>query len=313
MLFLNEAFAADPGMPSRSEVASWSHWNLWRTRQQPFKELADGSEVVLVHSWPGGGRLAWQIAAADVVSASYASKSDAVKQISSALGLTSRQVQEHEYTARGPDSGFVLVWSYRPVRRLDLPRPSDVRFRPNGWLKEDDPAILQRWGVSKPRPAQGTKRPGRRSPAGQGRLGLPERVAVEEHSMRLATDWCRSKGWRVVEDVSKTSSWDLEARKRRGGRALFVEVKGTTGKRPQVELTAAEVGHAWGHPDDTALVVVTEIVLGRDVSGPVASGGKVQAWCPWSPTESELAVTMYRWRPATTRSRSETMGSQPST
>jgi len=170
-------------------------------------------------------------------------------------------------------SGYLLDWSYRPVRRLDLPRLVDMKFRPNGWLRVDDPATLRRWGLAATAPRVKQRLPAR-SPIGQGRLGLAERLAVAAHAMARAEEWCRKSGWPVVEDVSRRSSWDLEARQRRGARPLFVEVKGTTGKKVEVEVTAAEVRHAQGNPADTVLLVVTEILL-KKVPSPTASGGKV--------------------------------------
>lgn len=281
-------------MPTRGEVADSSHWNLWRVRQPPFNDLADGDDVVLVDSWSGGGRMTWQVRATNVVASDYGSKQDAVRQIARALGLTPAQVRKSEYTARGPDVGYLLAWSCRPMRRLDLPRPADMRFRPNGSLRIDDPARLRRWGLA-PTDAALNQRPPARSPVGQGRLGLAERLAVEAHAMARAEEWCRKSGWRLVDDVSRRSSWDLGARRRRGAKPLFVEVKGTTGRELEVEVTAAEVRHAQANPADTVLVIVTEILLTKG-SPPKASGGKVHAIHPWSPDASELAPTRYRWK-----------------
>lgn len=296
MLFLNWTSPSDPGMPTRGEVADSSHWNLWRVRQPPFNDLADGDDVVLVDTWPGGGRMTWQVRSTNVVASSYGSKPDAGRQIARALGLTPAQVRKSDYTVRGPDVGYLLAWSYRPVRRLNLPRPVDMKFRPNGWLRIDDPSTLRRWGIVATAPRM-NQRPPARSPIGQGRLGLAERLAVEAHAMARAEEWCRKSGWPVVEDVSRRSSWDLEARKRRGAKPLFVEVKGTTGKKLEVEVTAAEVRHAQGNPADTVLLVVTEILLKKGPS-PTASGGTVHAIHPWSPEASELTATRYRWKAA---------------
>jgi hypothetical protein len=113
--------------------------------------------------------------------------------------------------------------------------------------------------------------------------------------MARAEEWCRKSGWSVVEDVSRRSSWDLEARKRRGAKPLFVEVKGTTGKKLEVEVTAAEVRHARANPSDTALVVVTEIALKKGPQ-PLATGGKLHVIQPWSPDAAELTPTRYRWK-----------------
>lgn len=116
--------------------------------------------------------------------------------------------------------------------------------------------------------------------------------------MDRAEDWCRQNGWSIVEDVSRRSSWDLEARKRRNGRPLFVEVKGTTGRKLEVEVTEGEVRHARANPRDTVLIVVTDIVLKRGKQ-PGASGGKLHSVYPWSPEDSELRPTRYRWKSRT--------------
>lgn len=296
MLFLNWTNTSDPGMPTRAEVADGFHWNLWKTRQVPFADLSDGAEIVLVDSWPSGGRLTWVVRAKDVVASPYATKDEAVRLVARGLGLQRSVVRSHGYTAGRPDAGYVLAWSPRPVRRLDLPRPDDMTFLRNGWLRVDDPVVLRRWGLAGGQPAAAQPRP-RRSPIGHGRLGVAERVAVEDHAMRRAEAWCRQHGWPIVEDVSRQSSWDLEARKRKGGRVLFVEVKGTTGSKVDVEVTAAEVRHARMHPGDTVLIVITEIRLKRGAH-PTASGGRIHVVNPWDPTDSELTTTRYRWRPS---------------
>lgn len=296
MYFLNTGFQADPGMPPRSEVADECHWNLWRVRQQPFKELTDGSRIVLVHSWPGDGRLTWQVTARDVVTAAYTSKAEAQQLIGTALGISSRDLRQNEYTAQGPDKGFLLALRYGSPRRLNLPRPADMHFRPNGWLTVEDPAILKQWGLAGESAASTTQK---QAAKGQGRLGPAESRAVEKHAMKLAEDWCRSNGWPLVKDVS-SGSWDLEARKRPSGPPLFVEVKGLTGKLPVIEVTVAEVEHALKHPADTMLIVVTNITLHRGIA-PTASGGDLHVWNPWSPIKTELRTTVYRWRPGADR------------
>ena len=293
MYFLNWTSDADPGMPTRAEVAEGTHWNLWRLRQVPFNELADGSDVVLVDTWPGGGRLSWQVKATHVVAEPYGSKAAVVNRIASGLSLPASEVRRNGYTLKGPDAGYVLAWRYRPVRRLAIPRPPDLRFRPNGWLRVDDPAVLRRWGIDAATNAAAVAR--RKSPIGQGRLSHDERVAVEARAMSVATDWCRSHGWPLVEDVSARSSWDLEARSKPSRPPLYVEVKGTTGKHATVEVTAAEVRHARENPLDTALIVVTNIALTRGAT-PTASGGQTHVWHPWTPNDAELTATMYRWR-----------------
>lgn len=114
--------------------------------------------------------------------------------------------------------------------------------------------------------------------------------------MNRASDWCRENGWSIVDDVLRRCSWDLEARKVKGGVPLFVEVKGTTGSKLDVEVTDAEVRHALANPKSTALLIVTDIALSKGEI-PAASGGKPHVIRPWAPKATELTPTRYRWRP----------------
>jgi hypothetical protein len=149
MLFLSHGrYYADPGMPTKQEVGGGCHWNLWQVRMPPFKELGDGMHVVLVDSWPGGGRLTWEIETRRVVVAPYSSKAAVVRMISKAVGLPEREVSTHPYTRSHPASGYVLAFGYRPIRRIARPRPKDLRLRQHGWLQVDDVAVLRRWGLS---------------------------------------------------------------------------------------------------------------------------------------------------------------------
>ena len=143
MLFLNWTNTSDPGMPTRAEVADGFHWNLWKTRQVPFAELSHGTDIVLVDSWPGEGRLTWQVRATDVVAAPYATRGGAVRLVATGLGPKRSVVRNHDDTAGRPDAGYALAWNTRPIRRLDLPRPADMTFLRNGWLRVDDPAVLR--------------------------------------------------------------------------------------------------------------------------------------------------------------------------
>jgi len=297
MLFLNWSNDEDPGFPSRSD-ANGSHWNLWKVRQHPYALLTQGSRVVLVDSWPGGGRMSWEVEALHVVKEPYNSKAEASRLIAAGLGLDAQRVRRHYYTVRGPDSGYVLAFRYRPVRKIDLPRPAGMRFRPNGWLLVEDSSVLSRWGLTG-KPAA----PPRQRRGGQGRLSLAERLAVEDRAMQAAKAWCLKNGWPLVEHVSRKKSWDLEGRKTRNSAPYFVEVKGTIGPEPTVELTAAEVRHALRNPGRTILIVVTGINLNRNDPAPAASGGRVRAWRSWAPDPSELEVTRYRWKPSGARGR----------
>ena len=113
---------------------------------------------------------------------------------------------------------------------------------------------------------------------GQGLSG-PERRAVEMRAMELAMQHLKAEGF-SCQDTSANESFDVLAEKQ--GQRIKVEVKGTTSDicdsilmtRNEVELHRSEKGL-------TALLIVSQIRLHRDVQPPQASGGTVEAHLFW--------------------------------
>lgn len=131
MLFLNDDTGSDQGMPDRAEISAFVQWNLWKRRMPPYKRLADGDDIVLVKSWPGGGRLTWQVRAFDVTKMDYTRKADAVDAIwakVAPLGWNRQDVVANRYTVGKADQGHLLFLRTRPVRRLALPKPPDMKI-----------------------------------------------------------------------------------------------------------------------------------------------------------------------------------------
>jgi hypothetical protein len=99
MLFLNhtsyDSENSAPPVPSKSKVARMCHWNMWQRRMIPFNELSDGMRIVLVESWPRGGRLLWEIEATHVITERYLSKRAAIR----VLQLTGQVLQLTGHTA----------------------------------------------------------------------------------------------------------------------------------------------------------------------------------------------------------------------
>lgn len=110
-------------------------------------------------------------------------------------------------------------------------------------------------------------------------LTASERRAVELRAMHLATQFLQSEGF-ACDDKSAFEPFDILAR--RDGRALKIEVKGTTSElcdsilmtRNEVELHRQEKGA-------TGLLIVSRIQLDRSGATPSASGGVVEALMQW--------------------------------
>lgn len=129
---------------------------------------------------------------------------------------------------------------------------------------------------------------------GQGfGLSQTERKQVELRAMRVARELYESNGWKVV-DTSGSHPYDLLATLE--GLQRFIEVKGTVGEGNSIILTHGEVKHVRQHRRDSALVVVSRIVLTDSEGGCVASGGEIRIQAdPWVIDELRLEPTEYRY------------------
>lgn len=287
---------------TRAEVRDDFYWNIWRRALSPFNLLADGVDVLLLESWPGGGIVSWHVQAEDVIVKRVTGKAEAVRLITRQTGLTRREVMINGYTQDKPDDATVLIyWTARPVKRLNIAKPPALKVRRNGWLVTDD-AALSRLGVRLDGQGSQAKKPTKAAASrrGQGRrLDVEAKRAVEVHAETLAEAWCRRQGWSNIQFVGSTKSWDIEGTDRRG-RLRYVEVKGTTGQFADVEVTSGEVESARTHGNSHLIFIVHGVTL--DFVGKVwkTSGGTAVIYAPWKPKDGELTVVRYRWKPAPT-------------
>lgn len=130
--------------------------------------------------------------------------------------------------------------------------------------------------------------------SGQG-FGLtpPERRAVELRAMAKASVYLDANGY-SWKDTSANRPYDFIATKDRV--ETIVEVKGTTSLGEFFFLTANEVAaHQRDHPNN-GLIVVHSIELDRTKTPPVASGGEVNAYFPWTIEEANLGVLAYQYK-----------------
>ena len=105
-------------------------------------------------------------------------------------------------------------------------------------------------------------------------MSQAERKSVELYAMRIARDLYELKGW-TVSDKSSSHPFDLLAERNHERR--FVEVKGTTGRGHAIILTRGEVEHVLNNSKESALVIVSGIVLAKDSNNDewIASDGEV--------------------------------------
>ena len=137
-------------------------------------------------------------------------------------------------------------------------------------------------------------------------LSATQKKVVEEWAVAQAIGLLKSMGWKdsEIKDVGATESYDLHCES--GAKKLFVEVKGTTSAGETVILTRNEVAlHKREFPNN-ALIVCSKIALTKG-DPPVASGGELRIWEPWSIDNDALRALGYEYKVP-----SEELGRDPS-
>ena len=258
-------------------------WNMWQRRLPPFHDLNIGTRVVLVSGGgPLAGVLTWEVEAVQVVKDRYSDHEHAW-QLIRPLGLSKAAFMQQPYTLAAPPSGWLLAWTYTPIRQIMAPRSPEHQIGRNGWGGTD------------------ALRVGGGSTIGQGRLSDPLlRRKVELAAMSKVHDWLRQRGHsaRSIHDTSANHPYDYEVGPAHSPQ-FGVEVKGTIGQRGPVTVTAGEVRSAREGGVRTVLAVVHSIELTLQADGRwKASGGKLWLDDDWRPGDESLQPIEYRHYPA---------------
>jgi hypothetical protein len=157
-----------------------------------------------------------------------------------------------------------------------------LRARPALWLIE---RLITPSGALDVETVLVASRPGVKRPHPLYMQDAVARRAVEIRAMKVSIDHL-TKNWDHVVDVSATESFDLLCRS--GNEMLHVEVKGTTSDGGSIVLTRNEVSHARKEHPRVALYVVSWIDLALSGSNPVATGGILTRYEPWTIDDFEL-------------------------
>ncbi|MER6592543.1 DUF3883 domain-containing protein [Micromonospora purpureochromogenes] len=257
-------------------------WNMWQRRLLPFQQIDIGTRVVLVSGGgPSAGRLTWEVEVLDVVKDRYDDHEHAARLIQE-LGIPRADFLNTEYTTNAPDSGWLLGWTYRPVRRIMQPRLPEHRIGRNGW------GLTDTLGVR----GTGTR--------GQGRLDDPLlRRKVELAAMTLVYQWLINQGHsrRSIRNTSAYHPYDYEVGPEHAPK-LRVEVKGTLGGQSPVFVTAGEVRAAREDGIRTVLAIVHDLELTLRADGSwTVQGGDLWLDDPWMPNDDALQATQFRYEP----------------
>jgi len=292
--------------PTKAQLTEGLHWNMWKRRLPPFNDLQEGDRVFLVRpDGHGGSNIAWEVEVARVVRSAYRSKEHAWQVVRDGFPgrITKSEFINQDYTDRATDEGWVLAWVSLPVREVRVARPSELRFRPNGWLNLErlSDRQLQRWGIAGGLSgASGPNTQPMAASAGAARSSDAKRNrAVELRAMKVARKHMMSKlGWTKdeIRDTSSNQPYDFECR--RGNKIVRVEVKGLSGAPGSVILTRGEVEHARLANVKTILVVVSGIQIEDTDTGELRGvGGELVSWDPWHVDRGRLVPASFDYTP----------------
>jgi hypothetical protein len=114
-------------LPERPrELSEEPSYNLWSRRLWPYTDVAVGDTLFWYESKTG----AWKSEVTDVVRFRYASKHEVAKR----LRLPREEIKS-AYFRHAPNSGFCLSYKVKPLERINFPKPDNLRFPHQGWLR----------------------------------------------------------------------------------------------------------------------------------------------------------------------------------
>lgn len=127
-------------IPESAEELNDHLWfNMWSVRLWPYRELLSGDTLYWYES--PNKRIVWVSRVFEVYRFTYDSKDEAGNRIQSRFGPFDRR---QTYYINAPERGYCLAWKVKGLQRLDLPKPDDVRFPRQGWLRVET-KIVRDW------------------------------------------------------------------------------------------------------------------------------------------------------------------------
>ncbi len=123
---------------SAEEFADGFWFNLWRIKLWPYRELVIGDLLYWHESL--SKRIVWKSRVTHLDRFPYDSKNAALHRLVSRFGDFD---PAQPYFVEGPDQGYCLAWKVIPLQRVSLPKPDDLRFPRQGWLRVDDETAIQ--------------------------------------------------------------------------------------------------------------------------------------------------------------------------
>ena len=145
-----EGFITSRGYPlptDTGEMASNLWFNMWQRRLWPYKELKEGETLYWYDTKEQA--IVWRSRVAQVERFEYTSKDEVRKRFEAAFGVTGLI---DPYFDKAKDGGYCIAYKLDSLVRLDVPKPADLKFPMEGWLRCSDEGAAE-WLKNLPSPA----------------------------------------------------------------------------------------------------------------------------------------------------------------
>lgn len=124
---------------SADDFANRPWFNLWRIKLWPYRELVT-DDILYWYESPTR-YIVWKSRVVDVDRFFYPSHRALQERLEARFGKFDTN---QPYFLESPEQGYCLVWKAVPLQRVRLPKPADLRFPRQGWLRVDND-IATRW------------------------------------------------------------------------------------------------------------------------------------------------------------------------
>ncbi|MCX7608456.1 MAG: hypothetical protein N2049_04465 [Anaerolineales bacterium] len=124
---------------SKDEFSNYFWFNLWRIKLWPYRELTNG-DILYWYESPTRC-IIWKSFVVDVDKFFYSSYKALQERLEVRFGELDA---DQSYVLKSPEQGYCLVWRAVPLQKVRLPKPADLRFPAQGWLRVDND-IASRW------------------------------------------------------------------------------------------------------------------------------------------------------------------------
>lgn len=119
---------------NKREFADSFNYNLWTRKYWPYDQFQIG-DIVYWYETPSRS-LVWKTRTVKTERFPYQNKNQLHDRLVSNLG--DFDYKNEPYFVNGPEQGYCLAYKSKPLDRLDLPKPENMRFPQLGWLSAED-------------------------------------------------------------------------------------------------------------------------------------------------------------------------------